>query len=159
MFQFVQMPGCSRCVTNVRYGCGSCFWFSHQRYGWVNKLGQFRVNLKLKQKRAFLYLFFLDDVVIMTPKRPTSIKSFCYLYNNVISERLSGTIVTNYAGTVFWEWISFHSLNKDWCYWLTVLQYVKIHPIQEFSLFVLENLFWKYEPKQGDRLKFLSISG
>ena len=82
----------------------------------MNKLGQFRVNLKLKQKRAFLYLFSLDDGVIMTPKRPTSIKSFCYLYNNVISERLSDTIVTNYAETVFWEWISFHSLNKDWCY-------------------------------------------
>ena len=81
----------------------------------MNKLGQFCVNLKLKQRRAFLYLFSLDNGVIMTPKRPTSIKSFCYLYNNAISARLSGTIVTNYAGTVFWEWISFHSLNKDWC--------------------------------------------
>ena len=77
----------------------------------MNKLGQFCVNLKLKQRH--LYLFPLDNGVHYDSET-SSIKSFCYLYNNAISTRLSGTIITNYAGTVFWEWISFHSVNRDW---------------------------------------------
>ena len=35
----------------------------------MSKPRQLCVNLKLKQRRAFLYLFSLDNGVIITPKR------------------------------------------------------------------------------------------
>lgn len=35
----------------------------------MSKLGPFCANLKLEQRRAFLYLFPLDNGVIITPKR------------------------------------------------------------------------------------------